>query len=92
MTATSRARRNAADVEVMRLYSIRDMTAARAWMASEGVGSELEDIVLLIHCPEGHRVARLGQWLTFDPETREFAVLTDAVYRATHTEAMGVGQ
>lgn len=92
MTATSRARRNAADVEVMRLSSIRHMSEARAWMASEAVDSELDGYVLRIHCPDGMTLARLGQWLTFDPETREFAVLTDAVYRATHTEAMGVGQ
>lgn len=81
MTAPTAYRRNATDVQAMRLEDWQEMAGAQEWLAAHGVRCVYSGIGrqgrLTIYGPGTRMVARLGDWLTLDVGSGEFAVEAD---------------
>ena len=80
MTAPAMFRRNAADVQAMRLDSVADIEAACGWLRAHGLNVSPYISVrslLTIYGPGSRMVARLGDWITLDVGSGAFTVVTD---------------
>lgn len=83
--------RQASRVEAMQLCTPRDLHVADLWLRAHGVESAhrhpyIAQRGLLVPAGPGgiFTIARLGQWLTLDRTTGEWAVVDDPVFRAVH--------
>ena len=84
MTALTSCTRFAVDATAMRLDNVREMHAAREWIAGHGVAAVVVEYVLWISAPDGVRMsARLGEWLTLD-EWGNFHVFGDEQFHVQH--------
>lgn len=88
MTAPLSFRRDATDVQAMRLDDrVSTYAAAQGWLNDHGVRSAINwDFDLVIYGPGSRMVARLGDWLTLDERTATFAVVPDSEFRKEHRE------
>ena len=96
MTAPAMFRRNAADVQAMRLESLSAFPAGQGWLRDHGVRSFLwigaGEATLTIYGPGSRMVARLGDWLTLDVGSGAFTVVTDEDFRKDHRERVETGE
>jgi hypothetical protein len=80
----------------MRLDGVPELETAADWLNEvHGVASSLDRraCVLWITTPAGTRTpARLGQWLTYVPQSGEVAVWPDDKFRVEHPEGEGAAQ
>jgi hypothetical protein len=92
VTAPSRiphgvAVRNAVRVEWMRLDTVADLDAAADWLADHDITTRAGFDAVWLYVP-GRTVlpARLGDRLTYDPDSGEFSVWPEERYREAHQE------
>ena len=66
--------RRSARVEAMRLDSVADLAHAGYWLEAHGIPNVPQGAHLYIYSLGQPTLARLGQWLTYDPATGAFEV------------------
>lgn len=79
--------RRSTRIEAMRLDSDSAMYDAQDWLQDHGVSSRLGLNFLWIHSTRNGMAARIGQWLTYDPASRQFAVYNHDHFVQDHPEA-----
>lgn len=89
--------RSAARIQAIRLDGAAQMLAAHHWLRAHGVRDMLVansdgSGFLNIYGTGTKMVGRIGDWLTYNPESGEFTVWDDEQFQATHSEVAGVGQ
>ncbi|SNR32912.1 hypothetical protein [Blastococcus mobilis] len=84
--------RQPSTVEALQLVELRDLHAAELWLRGHGLESAhrhpaLAGRGLLVPAGPGgiFTIAKLGQWLTRDRVTGDFAVPDDRTFRRVHT-------
>lgn len=91
MTPTLNFTRQAIRVKAMRLEYFGDLVIAAHWLHSHGIPTSHINGVLHIRGTDGAQLtARLGQWLTFEPDTGYFAVY-DGDERGPDGHVTGLG-
>jgi hypothetical protein len=84
--------RQAARVQAMWLADVDALEAAATWMADRGAFAWIDGRIL--RAADGHEgalIARVGQWLTWDPATGFFDVVDgDDVAPIGHVGGLGV--